>query len=110
MKLFRLATLCCLANLLGLGAGCARQDIPAGQARAVTCMACHGGNGMATAPSMPHLTGQSRLYLGKQMRDFRDGRRSDPVMSPLATALTDEQIDNLAIYFESLGPCGERRD
>jgi cytochrome c553 len=73
--------------------------------RAVTCHACHGGNGMQTTPRTPELAGQNRLYIAKQLRDFRDGRRNDPVMEPLAKSLTNSQIEDIAAYFESLDSC-----
>jgi cytochrome c553 len=92
---------CCLAIML-VTVGCSSGDAANGQARAVTCHACHGGNGMQTTPSTPRLAGQSRIYLAKQLRDFRDGRRKDPTMEPLAASLTDSQIDDIAVYFESL--------
>jgi len=96
-----------LGCLLALSiTACSRADTPVEQpARAVTCMACHGGNGMQTAPNIPSLDGQSSVYLAKQLRDFQSGRRSDPVMSPLAKALSDEEVDQLAAYFASLDSC-----
>jgi len=84
---------------------CSRAEAPVQPPRAVTCMACHGGNGMQTAPNIPSLDGQSSIYLAKQLRDFKSGRRSDPVMSPLAQSLNDEEVDQLAVYFASLDAC-----
>ena len=42
------------------------------------------------------------MYLAKQMKDFRDGNRKDPVMAPMAMSLSDEDIANLAAYYSSL--------
>jgi cytochrome c553 len=50
----------------------------------------------------PNLAGQKEGYLVKQIKAFRDGVRSDPMMSPMAKPLTDADIDNLAAYFSSL--------
>jgi cytochrome c553 len=50
----------------------------------------------------PNLAGQKPGYLVKQMKAFRDGGRKDPMMSPMAAALTDDDIDNLAAYFSGL--------
>jgi cytochrome c553 len=36
------------------------------------------------------------------MKAFRDGKRNDPMMSPMAKPLSDADIDNLAAYFSSL--------
>lgn len=60
---------------------------------ALPCITCHGpdGKGMAAA-GFPRLAGLSAEYIGKQLRDFRSGARDNPVMKPIATALTDEEI------------------
>jgi cytochrome c553 len=104
MKVIRVHA--CFALFIALmTVGCSGGDVASGQARAVTCHACHGGNGMQTAPRTPGLTGQNHIYIAKQLRDFRDGRRNDPVMEPLAKSLTNSQIDDIAAYFESLDSC-----
>jgi cytochrome c553 len=36
------------------------------------------------------------------MRDFRDGRRRDPTMEPMAKPLSDADINDLAAYYSSL--------
>jgi cytochrome c553 len=77
-------------------------DIAAGKAKSVTCVACHGPEGMSSNPLWPHLAGQQEQYLAKQLRDFRAGTRKDPVMGPMAMPLSDEDIDNLAAYYASL--------
>ncbi|MDX1459626.1 MAG: cytochrome c [Xanthomonadales bacterium] len=77
-------------------------DIQAGKAKAATCVACHGAEGVSVNPMWPNLAGQKEAYLVKQMKDFRDGRRNDPVMAPMAKGLSDEDIANLAAYYASL--------
>lgn len=79
-------------------------DIGAGKAKAGVCAGCHGPNGISVNPLWPNLAGQHAEYLAKQMKDFRDGRRTDPVMAPMAQGLTDEDIENLAAYYASLKP------
>lgn len=86
-------------------AACSPGDAVEGEARAVTCIACHGGDDGRTLPVSPNLNGMNSAYVAKQLRDFRDGRRSDPVMSPLAASLSDEQIEDLAAYFASKPRC-----
>lgn len=41
-------------------------------------------------------------YLAKQLKAFRDGTRQDPMMAPMAKPLSDDDIANLAAYFNSL--------
>ena len=77
-------------------------DAAAGAARAGACAACHGANGIAVAPTFPNLAGQSATYLYVQLRAFKDGARDNPVMQPLARALGDQDMRNLAAHFASL--------
>lgn len=74
-------------------------DIEAGKAKSMTCTACHGPAGVSTNPLWPNLAGQHEQYLAKQIKAFRDGVRSDPLMTPMAAALTDADIANLAAYY-----------
>ena len=77
-------------------------DAAAGAAKAAACAACHGAKGIAVAPTFPNLAGQSQTYLYVQLRAFKDGARANPVMQPLAKALTDQDMRNLAAHFTSL--------
>ena len=77
-------------------------DAAAGKAKSVVCAACHGPAGVSMNPLWPNLAGQKELYLAKQIKAFRDGDRKDPMMSPMAVALSDDDIANLAAYFSSL--------
>lgn len=77
-------------------------DIEAGKAKSAMCAACHGPAGISAVGMWPNLAGQKEEYLVKQMKAFRDGTRSEPSMSPMAAALTDEDIANLAAYYSSL--------
>lgn len=74
-------------------------DIEAGKAKSATCVACHGPAGISTNPLWPNLAGQHEQYLAKQIKAFRDGTRTDPLMAPMVAALTDADIANLAAYY-----------
>lgn len=74
----------------------------AGKARALTCTACHGPEGNSASPMWPNIAGQNAPYLLAQMKAFKDGSRVDPLMSSQAMMLSDEDMANLAVYFESL--------
>jgi len=67
-----------------------------------TCAACHGHNGIGIIPLYPNLAGQKRDYLIAQLQAFRDGSRKNPIMSPMATHLSDADIENVADYLASL--------
>ncbi len=77
-------------------------DAEAGKAKAGLCAACHGAEGISGNDLWPNLAGQKPGYLIKQIKAFKDGTRKDPMMSPMATPLSDEDIANLAAYFSSL--------
>jgi len=74
----------------------------AGKASALTCTACHGSEGNSSSPMWPNLAGQNAPYLLAQLKAFKDGSRSDPLMSSQAMMLSDDDMANLAVYFESL--------
>ena len=69
-----------------------------------TCAACHGPNGNSTQPQYPILAGQTSRYLYLQLRDFQEGRRSDPQMSPMAAGLSRDEMRALADWFAAQKP------
>ena len=77
-------------------------DIAAGKAKATVCAACHGVGGEATVPVYPHLAGQNAAYLLKQMKAFKEGSRTEPLMAPFMAMLTEADMENLAAYYASL--------
>ncbi|NKJ46278.1 cytochrome C [Burkholderia sp. SG-MS1] len=77
----------------------ARADAEAGRAKAQVCVACHGPMGNSSTPDYPILAGQTARYIYLQLRDFKEGRRSDPRMSPMAASLSREDMQDLADYF-----------
>jgi cytochrome c553 len=88
--------------LLGMSGSALAGDAEAGKAKSATCAGCHGVTGVSSNPMWPNLAGQKEGYLVKQIKAFREGIRTDPLMSPMAKPLSDEDIDNLAAYFSSL--------
>ncbi|WP_448564874.1 c-type cytochrome [Thalassotalea ganghwensis] len=78
-------------------------DAEAGKAKAAACAACHGADGIGVADIYPNLRGQHADYIAKQLKAFQDGARKNPMMSPMATGLSAEDMANLGAYYESLG-------
>ena len=68
------------------------------------CVSCHGAAGTSTITQNPRLAGQHDAYIMKQLKDFKSGDRSNPIMSPLAKLLTDDDIRNLAAYLNKQAP------
>lgn len=89
---------------LSAGAEAAKGDPAAGKAAAAVCGSCHGADGKALVPAYPNLGGQHAAYTAKQLTEFRDGIRVNALMSPMAAALTDQGILDLAAFYESLAP------
>ena len=85
-------------------------DAAHGTAKAAVCSACHGPNGNSTNADWPRLAGQSAVYIAEQLRLFRSGVRNNPVMKPLASSLSDQDIDDLAVYYEAQTPAGLEAD
>jgi len=75
------------------------QMIEAGRAKAATCVACHGPEGVAAAPQWPNLAGQHETYLKVAIEHYKDGDRTDLVMNPLIAPLDEESIEELAAFF-----------
>jgi cytochrome c553 len=75
---------------------------------ASVCATCHGADGNSTSPAFPKLAGQHALYLEHQLIAFKDRRRDDPpakaYMFGVASALTPDQIRNLASYYAARPP------
>ncbi|MBM4232835.1 MAG: c-type cytochrome [Gammaproteobacteria bacterium] len=88
----------------------ARGNAEAGATKAAVCSACHGINGNSVNPEWPNLAGQNARYTEEQLRLFRAGHRNNLVMYPLAMALTDEDIADLAAYFSTQTPSGLEAD
>ena len=77
-------------------------DAAAGKLMSATCVACHGAEGVSPNDFWPNLAGQKQGYLIKQIKAFKDGSRNDPMMSPMAAMLSDEDIANVSAYFSGL--------
>lgn len=70
---------------------------------AAPCMACHGADGGGQAAAgYPRLAGLNAVYLQKQLDDFASGARSNPLMQPTATALSEDERQAMAVYYSKL--------
>ena len=72
------------------------------EAKAQMCAACHGQNGVPIEPkTIPIIWGQQLSYLVKQLHDYRSGDRDNPIMSPIAKQLAQEDLRKIAAYFSA---------
>jgi cytochrome c553 len=70
-----------------------------GAKRSVACGACHGADGNSVNPQWPSIAGQNATYLANTLQAFKNGTRSDVLMSGQALGLSEQDIENLAAYF-----------
>ncbi|MEK6210295.1 MAG: c-type cytochrome [Pseudomonadota bacterium] len=88
-------------------AGAIAQDAVAGKEKAVVCGACHGVDGNSTIPQNPILAGQTSRYIYLQLKDFKEGRRKDPLMSPMAANLSRKDMFDIAAYYAAQKPTNQ---
>ncbi|TAK64871.1 c-type cytochrome [Methylobacter sp.] len=77
----------------------AEGNINAGKQKAASCTSCHGDDGNSMVATFPKLAQQHSSYLAQQLLAFKDGRRSDPMMTPMALTLSDEDIADISSYY-----------
>ena len=80
------------------------QDAAASRALATPCFACHGPEGNSQSPVFPILAGQTWRYIYIQLKDFKEGRRADAVMTPFAAALSRDEMIALGNFFAAQKP------
>ena len=72
-------------------------------AGAPPCAQCHAFNGVSdSSGAFPRLAGQSAYYLAGQLRDFASGVRANAIMSPIAKALSPDNVADVVAYFAGL--------
>ncbi len=93
------AALCLSAAGLAQAKGNAEQ----GKAKAAqVCAACHGALGeKPSTPDQPILAGQHYDYLVKSLKDYKNGKRTNPIMKGFASALSAKDMEDLAAWFSS---------
>jgi cytochrome c553 len=100
---FVLASLCA-------SAAHAAGDAAKGESKATACIACHGANGNSANPEWPVLAGQHAQYIHKQLQAFKSGARKNPLMTPMAMSLSEDDMADLGAYFSTQKPAGKETD
>ena len=80
----------------------------AGQAKSVTCAACHGADGNSITPIWPSLAGQHASYIARQLQAYKDRARADAGMQGFAATLSEQDMQDLGAYFaaQTIAPKG----
>lgn len=71
-------------------------------AKLAVCAACHGKDGVGTQGKYPNLAGQKKEYLVTTLTAFKEGKRDNAEMKPMAAMLSPADIEELATYFSGL--------
>jgi len=93
-----------------MAAGSLVGDAAAGQAKAVTCGACHGADGNSAVPNFPKLAGLGEKYLLKQMKDIRSGLRPVAAMAGQVDNMSDQDLADIAAFYDSQTRSAEMAD
>jgi len=68
------------------------------------CSGCHGETGDVDTPDVPNLAGQERLYIFKQLQDYKSASRSSPIMGEAVATLSDRDMADLAAFYAGQKP------
>jgi len=79
----------------------AEGDPGKGQAKALTCSACHGQDGNSINPEWPNLAGQHEKYIVKALRSYKDGTRDVVLMASQVASLSEQDMEDVAAYFSA---------
>lgn len=80
----------------------AKPDLAKGEATfTAVCVACHAADGNSAIAINPKLAQQHPEYLVKQLQEFKSGKRNNPVMKGFASALSDDDMRNIAWWVAS---------
>jgi cytochrome c553 len=65
-----------------------------------TCVACHGADGAKTvAPDYPMLAGQPADYIVHALRDYKSGKRKNPIMAGIISGVDEKDFEAIAEFF-----------
>ena len=76
-------------------------DVEAGKSKSIVCSACHGQDGNSINPLWPSLAGQHKQYTIHTLRAYQNGTRVDAVMQAQVIALTEQDIEDIAAYYNA---------
>lgn len=80
----------------------AKPDLVKGEATyTAVCVACHAADGNSAIAVNPKLAQQHPEYLVKQLQEFKSGKRNNAVMKGFASALSDDDMKNIAYWVTS---------
>ena len=97
-----LASAFCASANTAEPAKAAQPDLVKGEASyGAVCAACHGADGNSGTPTFPKLAQQHPQYLVKQLQEFKSGKRANAIMMGFASALSEDDMRNIAFWVAS---------
>jgi cytochrome c553 len=75
-----------------------------GKSLALSCVECHGENGVSTTPGIPSLAGQQPLYFIASTQAYLHGVRNIETMEASLRGMSQRDIEKMALYFASQKP------
>ncbi|WP_418316063.1 c-type cytochrome [Piscinibacter sakaiensis] len=83
------------------------QDAQAGEKKAAMCIGCHGIPGyQASFPEVhkvPMISGQNAKYIVASLEAYKKGDRKHPTMDAIAQSLSEQDMADLAAFYEGHG-------
>lgn len=106
-KTFRLKIIVGIASLALAGAAAAEQPGSSAASKANHCVGCHDIEGYRSVfPDVypvPKIGGQTKEYIARALRAYRDGTRDHPSMTGIAAQLSDDDINLLSEWYANKG-------
>jgi len=85
----------------------AKGDAKAGEKKIAMCIGCHGIHGyQASFPEVykvPMISGQNAKFIASALNAYKKGERKHPTMRGIADSLSDQDIADVAAYYEGHG-------
>jgi cytochrome c553 len=106
-----LSTAIALAALFGALPAAQAQDAKAGEKKIAMCIGCHGIAGyQASFPEIhkvPMIAGQNAKYIVSALGAYKKGDRKHPTMRSVAGSLSDQDMADVAAFYEQQGKEGD---
>tara|TARA_B100001123_G_C15186455_1_gene977519 strand:+ start:480 stop:800 length:321 start_codon:yes stop_codon:yes gene_type:complete len=105
MKFSKSIKLLAFLIITGITNVSADTDIIVGKQKSETCLGCHaipGYNNIYPTYKVPKLGGQHSEYIKLALKSYQQMERKHNTMHANAKGLTDEDINQIAKYFESI--------
>src|SRR6218665_363323 len=99
-----ISSIIALAALCGVSTGALAQDVKAGEKKAAMCIGCHAipsyQSSFPEVHKVPMISGQGAKYIVASLAAYQKGDRKHPTMRGIAASLTEQDMADLAAFYE----------